>query len=59
VSPGDLVHGDENGVVSIPLDIADRVPEAAAEIAAKEKAIMDFAKGDDFSLEGLRRMYGL
>ena len=59
VSPGDLVHGDENGVVSIPLDIADRVPEAAAEIAAKEKAIMDFAKGDDFSLEGLRGMYGL
>jgi len=59
VSPGDLVHGDENGVVSIPLDIADRVPEAAAEIAAKEKAIMDFAKGGDFSLEGLRRMYGL
>ena len=59
VLPGDLVHGDENGVVNIPLEIADRVPEAAAEIAFKEKAIMDFAKGSDFSLDGLRKMYGL
>jgi regulator of RNase E activity RraA len=56
VLPGDLVHGDENGVVKIPLEIADKVPQAAAEIAAREKQIMNFAQSDDFSLEGLRKM---
>ena len=56
VLPGDLVHGDENGVVNIPLEIADEVPQAAAKIATQEKQIMDFAKSDDFSLEGVRKL---
>jgi regulator of RNase E activity RraA len=59
VLPGDLIHGDENGVVNIPLDIADRIPSAAAEIAAREKGIMDFAKSADFSMQGLRKLFGL
>tara|TARA_Y100000294_G_C8295300_1_gene232451 strand:- start:147 stop:506 length:360 start_codon:yes stop_codon:yes gene_type:complete len=56
VLPGDLVHGDENGVVKIPLEIAGKVPQAAAEIAYREKQIMNFAQSDDFSLEGLRKI---
>src|SRR5579864_2463332 len=40
IQPGDLLHGDVHGVQSIPLDIAGRVPEVAAQIIAKEQAII-------------------
>lgn len=41
VYPGDLLHGDLNGVTAIPLDIADEVADAAAEFVAAEKIILD------------------
>ena len=59
VLPGDLIHGDRNGVVKVPLEIAARVPQAAAKIAAQEQEMIDFASGGEFSLEGLRRRFGL
>ena len=59
VLPGDLIHGDENGVVKIPLEIADEVPQAAAKITAQEQEMIEFVRGDGFTLEGLRRRFGL
>ena len=59
VLPGDLIHGDRNGVVKIPLEIAARVPQAAAEIAAREQEMIDFVRGGEFSLEGLRRRFDM
>lgn len=41
VHPGDIVVGDDDGVVIISPDIAEEVAEAAAEIEKKEAAIMD------------------
>ena len=54
IQSGDLLHGDCHGVQSIPLDIAAEVPAAAAEIAAKEQAIIALCRSPDFSLEKLR-----
>ena len=54
VNHGDLIHADQHGAVVIPLDVAREVPAAAARIAAKEKVILDIAKGPDFSFEKLR-----
>lgn len=54
VNHGDLIHADQHGAVVIPLDVAREVPKAAARIAAKEKVILDIAKGTDFSFEKLR-----
>ena len=59
VLPGDLIHGDRNGVVKIPLEIAARVPQAAAEIAAREQEMIDFVRGGEFSLEGLRHRFDM
>jgi RraA family protein len=39
VNPGDIVVGDEDGVVTFPLSDADRLLEAARRSAAKEEAI--------------------
>jgi len=54
IQSGDLLHGDLHGVQSIPLDIAGQVPAVAAEIAAKEQAIIALCRSPEFSLEKLR-----
>ena len=59
VVPGDLIHGDANGVVKIPLQIAADLPRAAAEVVAREQEMIDFVRGADFSLAGLRERFGL
>ena len=56
IQSGDLLHGDSHGVQSIPLDIAAQIPPVAAQIAAKEQAIIDFCRSPDFSLERLRTL---
>ncbi|HWJ41400.1 MAG TPA: hypothetical protein VNT29_09710, partial [Candidatus Limnocylindrales bacterium] len=41
VAPGDLVVGDEDGVVSFPASDARRILDAVAKIAANESRIKD------------------
>ena len=53
VRAGDLLYADVHGVVSIPLDIAARIPEAASEIRAGEQKIIDLCQSPGFSLEKL------
>lgn len=44
VNQGDLLHGDANGVTSIPIDIADQVADIGDEFIAAEAIIMDYVK---------------
>lgn len=41
VRPGDLLHGDANGVTTIPLEIADELPHVCQEYMAAEKIVLD------------------
>ena len=50
---GDLLYADVHGVVSIPLDIAARIPEMASGIRATERKIIDLCQSPEFSLEKL------
>lgn len=45
VSPGDLVFGDQEGVVIIPADVEDEVLEAAISKAAAEKTVRAAIEG--------------
>ena len=54
VQPGDLIHADANGVVTIPLDIARDVIAQAQKVLDAEAAYRDWINSDDFSLEKLR-----
>jgi regulator of RNase E activity RraA len=54
IQSGDLLHGDLHGVQSIPSDIAEKVPLAAAEIIAREQELITLCQSMDFSLEKLR-----
>jgi 4-hydroxy-4-methyl-2-oxoglutarate aldolase len=48
VRPGDLLHGDENGITVIPADIADKVAAKAQEHRAMELARLEEINGPDF-----------
>ncbi len=59
IQPGDLLHGDANGVQSIPPEIADRVHAECKQVIAAETGLKDFAASPEFELAGLRkRMLG-
>jgi regulator of RNase E activity RraA len=45
VNPGDLLHGDANGVTNIPLDIATAVADIAQEFVDAEKIVLDYVNG--------------
>lgn len=51
VRPGDLLHADRHGVVVIPVEVADRVADAAREVERGERVIIDICKSPDFSID--------
>jgi regulator of RNase E activity RraA len=53
VEPGDLLHGDRHGVVTVPKEIAGKIPEEAAKLEQRERTIIDYCRSNDFSVEGL------
>ncbi|QDU31908.1 hypothetical protein ETAA8_70700 [Anatilimnocola aggregata] len=44
VNQGDLLHGDANGVTSIPLEIAGEIADVATEFLAAEDIVMNYTK---------------
>lgn len=54
VSPGDLLHGDLHGVVSVPAAIAGEIPRVAAELLAQEGDLIQLCQPGHFSMEKLR-----
>jgi 4-hydroxy-4-methyl-2-oxoglutarate aldolase len=52
VHPGDLLHGDRNGVTTIPLEVASEVAEACAEFMAAESIVLDYLKRPDRNPKG-------
>lgn len=51
IEPGDLLHGDANGVTAIPREIAGQVAQAAAEIRAEEAGLMAYIRSPEFKVE--------
>jgi regulator of RNase E activity RraA len=56
VTPGDLLHGDQHGIVQIPSEIAGKIPAAAARLLRKEERVIDFCRSSSFSIDGLRSL---
>jgi regulator of RNase E activity RraA len=52
VNPGDLLHGDRNGVTEIPLSLAAAVAEASAEFVAAESIVLDYLKAGKVTADG-------
>ena len=49
---GDLLHGDRNGVTTIPLEIASAVAQACAEYMAAEQVILDYLRAGKVDPKG-------
>lgn len=52
IAPGDLLHGDANGVTTIPIEIASEVAHACAEYAAAEQVVLDYCKSSEVTVAG-------
>jgi regulator of RNase E activity RraA len=56
IRPGDLVHADQHGVHTIPIEIASKIPEEAARIFEREHRTIDFCHSSEFSLAKLKEL---
>ncbi len=57
VRPGDLLHADQHGVVSIPLEIAGRIPEGVAKVDREERVLIAYCQSPGFTRQGLEELY--
>jgi 4-hydroxy-4-methyl-2-oxoglutarate aldolase len=53
VEPGDILHGDEHGVLSIPAAAVPRITAQAALIRQEEQRVVGWSKSAEFSVPGL------
>lgn len=54
VPPGTLLHGDENGLITVPDAPLESIQARVEEIRARERKVMEFVRGDAFTLDGFR-----
>jgi regulator of RNase E activity RraA len=54
VRPGELLHGDQHGVVVVPPEIAAQIPEAAAKIEARERKMIAVCQKPGVTLDEIK-----
>jgi regulator of RNase E activity RraA len=58
VRTGDILHGDANGIVIVPRQVLDGLPEAVQEVRSRERANMDFINSAEYSIAAERARAG-
>jgi len=53
IATGDILHGDENGLVTVPSGYEKEIAEAVNKVQSHERSLMDWTRSDQFSLERL------
>jgi regulator of RNase E activity RraA len=53
VSPGDLIHADQHGVLLIPREVAAELPAAAERVIAGEQVLLQWVRSSDFNADEL------
>jgi regulator of RNase E activity RraA len=56
IRPGDLLHGDRHGLLTIPREIVPEIPAVASRLQENEQKVIDFCRSKEFSVAGLRRV---
>jgi 4-hydroxy-4-methyl-2-oxoglutarate aldolase len=54
IRTGDMLHADENGLITIPEPGRDRLPGLVDQILAKERKLLDFVRDEGFTAAKLR-----
>jgi len=55
IHPGDILHGDENGLLLVPDGVEQSLPAKVEEIRTSEGDLLDYVRGPEFTIAGLRR----
>jgi len=58
IKTGDILHGDANGIVIVPRDVLDGLPDAVQEVRTRERATMDFINSPDYTISAARARAG-
>lgn len=53
IAPGDLLHGDVNGLLKVPEEKRDSLPEHLSKVRERERKLMTYVNSDSFTLDGL------
>jgi len=53
VETGELLHGDCNGVTTIPTEIASEIPQACAGLMEAEQVVLDYVRAPNPTAQGL------
>jgi 4-hydroxy-4-methyl-2-oxoglutarate aldolase len=56
INPGDLIHGDANGIVNVPLELAEKIPDIAQKLRIREQNIALFCLSSEFSPAALQKL---
>jgi len=56
VHPGDLLHGDRHGVLTVPMEFATKIPNVAVRLQGLERTVIDFCRSSAFSVAKLREI---
>ena len=54
VHPGDLLHADCHGVLSVPNEIAAAIPEKAAQLTERERRVLELCREGGVTIDRLR-----
>jgi 4-hydroxy-4-methyl-2-oxoglutarate aldolase len=57
VKPGDIIHGDQHGVATIPMSIAAQIPDAVAKVEARERPLIEACRAPDFTVAKLKQVW--
>jgi 4-hydroxy-4-methyl-2-oxoglutarate aldolase len=55
VRPGDLLHGDENGLITVPSGLERQLADCVESVRARERKVLEFVRGEHFSLDGFKQ----
>jgi len=53
IQPGDLLHGDVNGLIKVPEQGVEKLPGLVEEVRRTERKALDYIKSDEFEARGL------
>ena len=57
VEPGDVIHGDEHGVLNIPRSALPAILDKAELIREDEQRIVEWSRSEEFSIPGLLELH--
>jgi 4-hydroxy-4-methyl-2-oxoglutarate aldolase len=56
VQSGDVLHGDEHGVLQVPTAVAAQIPDTAARIRQGELQVIELYRSGRFTLDALKQI---